>query len=70
MSRFWQMAEHVVVVLGALGTGARWWLHKHDRSVKQEVFIEEVRSNHLPHIYRALRAICTKLGINMEELDG
>lgn len=70
LSPNFQIVEDVYTTL-ALGTQLfffiRWTLSRIEHYKATQVFIEQMKSNHLPHIYRNLRAICDKLDIKFSE---
>ncbi len=44
------------------------WLHRHMRDEEiQRAFVRDVATNHLPHVYQALRLIDVHLGIALDE---
>jgi hypothetical protein len=44
------------------------WLHRRVRDEEiTRAFVRDVATNHLPHIYSALRAIAARQGIELEE---
>ena len=65
--RYAAFAEHILFAAAVLWGAGNYLLNKHDKSRERDIFIEELRTNHLPHINRALVKIATKLGINLEE---
>lgn len=51
--------------VAAFFSGVRW-LYRRSRSKDvTEVFVHDMATNHLPHIYDALRLLCIHEGINM-----
>ena len=48
---------------------ARWTVKRIDHYRQTQRFIEQMRTNHLPHIYAALKALCDKQGVHFEEPD-
>jgi hypothetical protein len=44
------------------------WLHRRMRDAEIErAFVRDMATNHLPHIYQALRQIANEQGIELEE---
>jgi hypothetical protein len=44
------------------------WLYRRIRNDElQRAFVEDMAVNHLPHIYDALRRLCQKQGVELDE---
>jgi hypothetical protein len=68
------MPPHLSGVLTAIVTGAVQfvlflrWLHRRMRNDEiSRAFIRDIATNHLPHIYTALKKIATQQGIELDE---
>lgn len=43
------------------------WLYRRIRNDEiQRIFVQDMATNHLPHIYEALRRLCEQQGIDVE----
>lgn len=66
----WQTVEKTTII-GALAAQLYVfikWVHKRFHAYKRtEEFVFQMHSNHLPHIYKTLGNICSKLEIPFEE---
>ena len=68
------MPLHWYGILTALGSAGVQlvlflrWLHRRMRDDEiTRTFVHDIATNHLPHIYQALRQIATRQGITLEE---
>jgi hypothetical protein len=68
------MSAHWLSLIGAAGTTLLQlfvflrWLHRRMRDDEiTRAFVRNVATNHLPHIYQALRQIAAGQGITLEE---
>ena len=72
-SELYHFVSTILVGIAALlGLGAQgFWLIRYfyRKSINEEVyksFVRDMATNHLPHVYQALQAICNKLEIELD----
>lgn len=62
------MTPYVAIVVTIQAIFFLRWLYKRARTVDvSERFVSDMATNHLPHVYQALRQICDKMGIEFKE---
>jgi hypothetical protein len=58
-----------IVAIAVAGHAATGWIYRKSRTADiYRVFIRDMATNHLPHIYHALELLCHKEGITIKEV--